>query len=161
MQPTFSFDYFGSTIEATSRGSDFIPNSLSILSAHCVPFTDDRKIVAVDIVGRGIDIPGGHLEDNESAIDALRREIKEEAEITIDTPILVDVWQLSSNNEQLGLSTKPYLLLYSATILSIGEFTPSAEVTKRLILSPEDFIANYFGDKGQARILVNKALAMK
>jgi len=156
---TFSFNYFGSPIEATSLGTTFIPDVLEVISSHCVPITIDGKIVAVHIVNRGIDIPGGHVDDKETAIEAMRREVQEEAQLLVDSPVLIDVWQLTSVNTQLGLRQKPYLLVYAARVTLLDDFISTEEADERLILEPEDFIAKYFGDKQQARIMINAALA--
>ncbi|HEY8992879.1 MAG TPA: NUDIX domain-containing protein [Candidatus Microsaccharimonas sp.] len=158
---TFSFNYFGSTIEAKTLGIDFLPDIQETLTSHCVPLTVDGKIVAVNIINRGIDIPGGHIDDNETAIEAMQREAHEEARISIENPVLIDVWRLTSANNQLGLSQKPYLLLYTANVVSMEDFVPNHEADERLILEPEDFIAKYFGDKQQARVMVERALAAR
>lgn len=158
---SFSFNYYGSVIEATPLGTDEVPGIEKTLTSHCIPFTADGKIVAVTIIDRGVDIPGGHIEDNETAIEAMQRESKEEAQISIENPILIDVWRLASTNDELGLLEKPYLLLYTATISSMEDFIPNNEASERLILDPEDFIAKYFGDTQQARAMIDRALAAR
>ncbi|MFZ1250172.1 MAG: NUDIX domain-containing protein [Candidatus Microsaccharimonas sp.] len=159
MAKTFSFNYFGSEIQAVSLGIEIIPPIQETLSSHCIPFTKDEKIVAVHVIGRGIDIPGGHIEGNETAIEAVQREANEEARITIKNLTLIDVWHLSSTDSKLGLKEKPYLVLYSADIDSLNTFSPNSEVDKRLLLEPEAFIDKYFGDKEQARQMIETALS--
>jgi 8-oxo-dGTP diphosphatase len=161
MTETFSFDYFGSIITAEPLGINAVPPIQETLTSHCIPFTNDGKIVAVYIVGRGVDIPGGHIEDNESAVDAMIRETHEEAHITVENPTLIDVWRLSSTNEQIGLLQKPYLLLFQASVVSMDTFVPNNEASERLILAPEEFVAQYFGDSQQARVMVDRALVAR
>lgn len=161
MTSTFSFTYFGSTIEAKSLGTDFLPALKQTLTAHCIPFTPDGNIVAINIIGRGIDIPGGHIEDGESAIDAMRRETQEEASITIAHPELVDVWHLTSTNAKLGLTERPYIVIYLADVMSIDNFQPNNEASERLMLEPNDFIKRYFAGEEQAALLIDKALEMR
>lgn len=158
MSETFSFNYFGSTIKARSLGLSFIPPLEQTITAHCVPVTSDGKVVAVDVINRGIDMPGGHIDPGETAEDAMHRETHEETFVTVGEPILIDVWQLSSDNERIGLTEKPYLLLYAAKVVSIEEFTPNDEVSRRLILTPDEFVDQYFGDKAQARKMVDQAI---
>ena len=161
MAETFSFHYFGSTIHAQSLGVGSVPSVEETLSSHCVPFISNGEMVVVNVIGRGIDIPGGHIDENETAIEAIQRESWEEAKIKIKNPVLVDVWHLSSPDGKLGLRQKPYLLLYSAEVETMEHFTPNNEVDHRYILTPDQFIAEYFGDKNQAKIIVDKALSQR
>ena len=156
MLETFSFAYFGSEIQVNSLGAGFLPPLKQTLTAHCIPFTPDGNIVAINIIGRGIDIPGGHIEDGESAIEAMVRETKEEANISVASPTLIDVWHLTSDDPSLGLTEKPYLLVYVADVVSMGVFQPNSEASERLVLSPDDFIARYFAGKEQAALIINK-----
>ena len=161
MTSTFSFTYFGSTIEAKSLGTGFLPALKQTLTAHCIPFTPDGNIVAINIIGRGIDIPGGHIEDGESAIEAMVRETKEEANISVASPTLIDVWHLTSDDPSLGLTEKPYLLVYVADVVSMEVFQPNSEASERLMLEPKDFIKRYFAGKEQAALLIDRALEMR
>ncbi len=161
MSDLFSFDYFGSTIQAKSLGVDTVPPTNVVLTSHCIPFTADGKVVAVDIIGRGVDIPGGHIDEGETAVEAMQREVKEEAQIAITHPVLIDTWKLSSTDNALGITQKPYLLLYAADVESMDDFVSNNETSARLVLDPEEFIAQYFGDKQQARILITTALAAR
>lgn len=154
----YSFNYFGSIVEAESLGINFVPNLSQTLSCHCVPFTDDGKVVAINIVGRGIDIPGGHIDEGETATEAIMRETYEEAHITLKNLQLIDVWLLSSVDNRLGLLEKPYLLLYVAEVQSIKIFISNSESDSRLLLDPDEFITKYFGDKRQAKNIIDKAL---
>ena len=71
------------------------------------------------------------------------------------------MWRLKSENTELDLEEKPYLLIYMASIDSLNEFIINEEVDERLSLEPKDFINRYLGDKEQARVMVNAALAAR
>ena len=159
MSETFSFSYFGSTIIARSLGLQFTPPLDQTITAHCIPVTDDGMVVAADVTKRGVDVPGGHIDNGESAEEAMRRETHEETFVTVEKPVLIDVWKLSSDDERIGLAAKPYLLLYAAKVKSIEDFVANDEVSSRLILTPSEFISEYFGDKKQAAKMVAQAIA--
>ena len=59
-----------------------IPENVEIKSALLFAF-EDNKFVVADIEGRGWCIPGGHLEKQETAEIAVRREAYEEAGIVV------------------------------------------------------------------------------
>lgn len=90
----------------------------------------------------------------------MHRETHEETFVTVGEPVLIDVWRLTSDNERIGLAEKPYLLLYAAKVTSIEEFIPNDEVSRRLILTPDEFVDQYFGNKAQARKMVDQAIAV-
>jgi len=159
MSDTFSFNYFGSIITAHPLGLKFVPPLNQTITAHCIPVTDDGRIVAADVTNRGVDIPGGHIDEGETAEEAMRRETHEETFVTVEKPVLIDVWQLSSNDEHIGLAERPYLLLYAAKVKSIEDFVANDEVSRRLMLTPNEFISEYFGDKKQAEKMLTQAIA--
>lgn len=154
----FSFDYFGSVISATPLGTEFIPPETEVITAACVPLTDDNKVVAVEVIGRGIDIPGGHIDEGETAVEAMRRESFEEASIKVSTPTLIDVLKVASEDKKLGLDEKPYMLIYAARVTELQDFTANNEVSERLILTPAEFVMRYFADHDYAREMVSEAI---
>jgi ADP-ribose pyrophosphatase YjhB (NUDIX family) len=67
------------TIELT----DVEPPRTNTATAHCVGFDADGRVLLARHVTREWTIPGGHLEPEESAEDALGREAFEEAAATL------------------------------------------------------------------------------
>ena len=158
MNHRFSFDYFGATIQAQSLGNKTVPALEETLTAHVVPITNDGKVVAVDVIGRGVDIPGGHIDAGESAIEAATREAYEEALIEVVDLQLVDVLRLQSDDETLGLKTKPYMVLYASRVGRFDTFIVNSEVSERLIIDRQEFARRYFADSAYAVDLIDKAL---
>jgi 8-oxo-dGTP diphosphatase len=153
---SFSFDYFDATYSAKSLGKDQMPRFDEVISAHVVPMTDDGKIVAVNVISRGLDVPGGHVEGDEgSPLETLTREIYEEAQITINHPVLIDVLEISSTKSDLG--NKKCMLIYAANVSKIETFTPTEEISERCIVTPQEFIDQYFADKTYAKHMLTIA----
>lgn len=156
-EEAFTFNYFGHLIHARSLGIEVVPVTSLITSVHVVPITPDDKIVAVNIKERGYDIPGGHIDMGEdSPITALKRELREEADITIFDPILLDV--LSIRCDTLDLTEKPHMLLYAARVDQMNDFIENDEVSRRVLMKPGEFIDNYFGNKAFCAQLVKAGL---
>ncbi len=154
----FSFNYFGHTIVARSVGPSIMPSISKLVTAHVIPFDSDSNVVAVNITNRGWDIPGGHIDEGElSPLTTLRREADEEAQITVATPILIDILDLKSETLSY-LTAKPYMVLYAARIDTIREFTPNDEVSARQTMEPDRFIENYFGYKPYAAQMMKAAM---
>lgn len=131
-----------------------MPRFDEVISAHVIPMTDDGKIIAVHVISRGLDAPGGHVEDTEhSPLETLTREIDEEAQITINHPVLIDVLEISSNRSDLG-GKKKYMLIYAATVAQIKTFTPTEEISERRIVTPQEFVDQYFADKTYAKHMI-------
>ena len=153
----FSFSYFGHTILASSLGPVEIPDISRIISVHVVPLATDGSIIAINVTGRGWDIPGGHVDEGEpSPLSTLSREAREEANLTTLEPILIDVLTLKC--ETLDLSAKPYMLVYAAQVWDLGDFTPSDEVSERSLMSKKKFISNYFGNTTYATRMIDAAM---
>jgi 8-oxo-dGTP diphosphatase len=153
----FSFTYFGHNITARSLGPATIPDISTITSVHVVPFTSEGVIVGVNVVNRGWDIPGGHVDQGESSpLETLRREAREEASLSILEPILVDVLALEC--ETLDLKARPYMLVYTAEVAELSSFTPNDEVSQRLLMTPKMFVDSYFGNKAYAQALIDASV---
>jgi 8-oxo-dGTP diphosphatase len=154
---SFNFNYFGTTYSARSLGKDTMPQFNEVISTHVVPMTHDGRIIAVNVVSRGVDAPGGHVEDNEhSPLETLTREVYEEAKITISQPVLIDVLEIKRTTSTT--MNKKYTLIYAANVNQIETFTPTAEISERLILKPQEFIDHYFADKAYAEHMAEAAI---
>jgi len=73
----------GRVVNFTPRENGFMPPFDAVTSVSVVPFTDDGRLVAV-LLDRGIDLPGGHVQEGERTVEEVaRREAYEEARIAL------------------------------------------------------------------------------
>lgn len=84
---------------------------------------DGDKVVVIDRKKSnwpGVTFPGGHVEKDESLVDSVIREVKEETGLIIDSPILCGITDWCNEED------RDVVLLYKATSFS-GELKSSDE----------------------------------
>ncbi|PWT27821.1 8-oxo-dGTP diphosphatase [Butyrivibrio fibrisolvens] len=89
---------------------------------------DGEKILLQNRVKKdwkGYTLPGGHVEAGESFVDAVKREMKEEAGLNIQNPKLVGIKQFPFKNEE-GVDCRYIVLLFKAEEFK-GEVVSSSE----------------------------------
>lgn len=108
----------------------------------------DEQIVLVDVAGRGVSIPGGHIVTGESLLDGLQRELAEEACITVDSPLLLGAVECDHSENLafgpgLGYPQLASQLLYAAAVNRIRPFVAKYETSRRIFVPalkcPEQF----------------------
>jgi len=95
----------------------------AILTALCM-VCDGNKVLLQDRVKydwRGLTLPGGHVEKDESFVEAIIREIKEETGLTISNPQLCGIKQFPTNNNER------YIVLLFKTDQFYGDLVSSSE----------------------------------
>ena len=78
------------------RGGDFVSKTEKVeLTVLCLIHKDDKYLLQNRVKNdwKGLTLPGGHMERNESVIDAVVREMKEETGLTIHNPKLCGIKQ--------------------------------------------------------------------
>ncbi len=137
---------------------DVLPPFEKITSVGVIPFTQDGKIVAA-LLERGVDLPGGHVQETEQTIEeTARREVLEEVGVTLKELTVVKVIQ----SDYYGSAPEDltYMLTLTAFVDEFLEFTPNLESKGRLVLSIEEFLAHYMaGDVERMRSMVLAAQA--
>lgn len=140
---SFHFDYKRVEHTAVSIGVEYLPALDKIISVHALPFTAEGKLVVVNVRSRGVDMAGGHIEaEDPTVLDALARELTEEANMTIKNPRLLDVLEVSS--VLIKEDDRKYIVIYTGDVEHLGVFSADDEISDRLILSEEEFAEQYF-----------------
>lgn len=120
-----------------------ITASVGFISPH-----DTRQLYMAIRNKRGWDIPGGHVEKNETPIQAFKRELEEEAQCSL-LPEVRPVAMLESRE-----ISKTGIVVYRGFCL-VKPFTPTEEILERKILSADELLHNYFGDKDIFKTLLD------
>lgn len=86
--------------------------------------TDGSKVLVIDRKKKdwpGITFPGGHIEKNESFVESVIREVREETGLTIEDPVLCGTKQFQEDDD-----SRYVVFFYKATRFS-GELASSSE----------------------------------
>ncbi|BAZ39097.1 NUDIX hydrolase [Calothrix sp. NIES-4101] len=129
-------------IRTTEPINDF--QAIDFEQITCVvvlPFTHDGNLVTVRLQ-RGLDIPGGHVQADETSIaQVAHRETWEEAAVTLDELYVTGIIEsdyFGSQPEELT-----YIVVVSAFVREIQPFIPNEEALARLIIPVEEFLQEY------------------
>lgn len=101
-------------------------------------------IVWVEHASRGWEVPGGKVEPGESPEEAARREVWEEAGITVQALTWIGEYGLSVNPRQENVSSQAVgcKWVYMANVYDIGARRASAEISDvcvfRPLVTPDD-----------------------
>lgn len=109
----------------------------AIITVLCMIYRDD-EILLQDRVAEnwpGVTFPGGHVELHESFVEAIKREMKEETGLDIDTPRICGLKQLQSEDGER------YVILLFKTDSFSGELSSSKEGEMRWVKRSE--LKNY------------------
>lgn len=118
--------------------------SLPVTGAHGFCFAGS-EVVLCGIAGRGLTIPGGHLEERETAEQCLLREAAEEASIELAEPVLLGymVVDHSINRAYSGpYPVKAAQVIFFANVFAMRNFERRAESSHR-VLAPFEKLSSY------------------
>lgn len=116
-------------------------------TAFVVPFMDDGRIVLVNNRVRGrLEIPGGHIEKDETAIEAAIRETLEEVGCKVLNPIQFALERLVCLGQKPLEYKYPYPISYQvfhiARVKKVLPFKPNQECDMPVFLSMSEFSDN-------------------
>lgn len=112
---------------------------LPVTGAHGFCF-HEGKILVCDISGRGATIPGGHLEEFESAADCLTREAFEEACVELENLRLlgfVEADHRANKEFDGGYPLRSVQAIYRADVRTVFDFDADHESTERRFVATD------------------------
>lgn len=153
-----------SKVKLTWKCDSQLPPRKLITSVHGFCFKEE-KILLVNLDHRGWDFPGGHIEEEETSEDCLKREAYEEGYVTgkvfLLGHIIVDhnenpTWDASSNYPKVG-----YQVFYRMDIERLHDFQAKFESAERTLISPCE-ITEYYQDWNELyQEILDHALVLK
>jgi 8-oxo-dGTP diphosphatase len=131
-------------------------DSLAVTCVLVILFTPEWNILTIENK-RGIDIPGGHVEPDDINFEATaRRELWEEAQTyPADLKICGSLECYHSDKTENPYS---YMVIMTGFIEKLEQFTPSAEIYSRSVVTVEDFLSVYkAADPELMRAMIHQA----
>ena len=112
-----------------------------VTSVAVIPFQKNGFMVGV-LLERGIDIPGGHVQEGESSIEQVaRREAREEA--CLELGDIHVVAYIQSDYHGSAPDELTYMVITTAFVTEMKPFVANEESGSREVLEADDFLARY------------------
>ncbi|HUR77076.1 MAG TPA: NUDIX domain-containing protein [Acidimicrobiales bacterium] len=133
-------EFGGKRFRLVTRLDRSPPAAANISTAHCLAFDGDKIVLAFH-TSRDWTIPGGHLEEGETAEDAMKREALEEAGIVVTNPVLFAHEQIDPYD---GVPADPrysvpaFQVFFVARLVSLGRITATDECTESRRFPPDE-----------------------
>lgn len=135
-------------VKLTWKSGGKYPEQNLITSVHGFCFYKN-KLLLVNLNHRGWDIPGGHIETNETAVECFKREVMEEGYVEGKCHflgyIVVDHNENPNWNENSPYPKVGYQLFYRMEIEKVHRFIGKYEASERLFIDPIE-ICDYLND---------------
>jgi 8-oxo-dGTP diphosphatase len=121
--------------------SPHLPPLALIATAFVFAFYGDQLLMS-NLVRRGWDIPGGHIEKGETPEEAARREVYEETGTQLASLQLLGHQHLHIQAPRPEIYSYPYpdsyQVFYTAQIIALDSFEPTDETAGRGLFSPDE-----------------------
>lgn len=135
----FDFEFDGRRTSSRFVASEWVPPQALTTAALGFVFDGDAMLLA-RIAGRDWDLPGGHIEPGETAEEAMRREVMEEAGVRVGRARLFAHQHLHSDDPVPEGWRYPhpdaYMVFYLAEVERVEPFTATLESTERRFWAP-------------------------
>jgi len=130
-----TWSYEGNSGEVYLR-KDLGLDDVDIVKSHVLAYEDDLMCVLKSLQHDRIELPGGTVEDGESAISCLEREVWEEANIKIHNIQLLGVVEITYDNPHSVYGDKRFEAKFYADIKQVSSLTtdPAGGEYKRLFV---------------------------
>lgn len=129
------------------KSAEQIPSRDNVSAVFLAAFSNN-KVLAIRNE-RGWDVPGGHLKNSETLLDGLKRETLEEAGANFENAKAFAILSLKN--------PKKVMLFFVASSCNLGAFIPSKDALERELLSIDELLQRYYGDKKTLAILLREA----
>jgi len=126
--------FAGRELTLTWLEADVVPQNLKVsqVSGYCLD--NDNKVLIVKN-DHGWGLPGGHPEEGESTEQSLRREISEEANVTISSFKLLGYVEVNDPQNE-SIEGRAYAQLrFICRLAEINEFSAEFETSERAFVS--------------------------
>jgi hypothetical protein len=136
------------------------PKWAQITSVAVLPFDHEGRLVLAQLANRGIDIPGGHTEAEDSGPEqTAQREADEEVCVTLGP--LQSAALITSTMLKNGQPTAMQMMTGPVTAFSELRFAAGEQSRGRVSLTPSEFLGSYRGGLGQPmmREILQRAIA--
>lgn len=123
--------------------SDQLPAQELITCSFVLAFKED-KLLLTHLNKRGWDIPGGHIELEESPAEAMKRELYEETGALINAPELIGYEMIRLHGDKPEGHKYPfpdsYMVFYCAEIVELEDFQGNTESSGRGLFSKDEAV---------------------
>lgn len=142
MSNSIYVDWGGQNIKLTWLPTDQLPNINRVTSVHGICFYDN-KILLVHVKGRGFNVPGGHVEGDETLEQALHREVYEEGYVRGKITRFLGMVEVSHKENPLfdpngKYPLVGYQLFYRMDITECLPFARENEAIARIWVEPNE-----------------------